>query len=249
MRLVASGVVLSGPVLVLAVLLAGYLVVVQPVVGGWSQARFERQVRTDPGARLARYRRTIGLEWCLLAIVVALVAAAPGLDLADLGVRAPRLTAGAAPFTIIGAIGLVLSGLLLALLRSRLRRGGVTVAGPPRVVALLPRTAAERGVFGWLAVTAGVCEEVLYRGFLLAVAVALAPGLTPWSAVLVGGLGFGAAHAYQGAAGVFATGVLGGCLTILYLGSGSLLLPVLFHLLVDLRALLLSAGGPRHAAS
>ncbi|HEX5493145.1 MAG TPA: CPBP family intramembrane glutamic endopeptidase [Mycobacteriales bacterium] len=245
----ASAVALSGPVLVLALIVAGYLVVVQPVVGRWSQARFERAVRDDPGARLARYRRTMRLEWCLLAVVLALVAAAPEMDLADIGVRPPGLTGGAAPFTVIGTVGLVLSAGLLSLLRSRLRRGRVAVAGPPRVVALLPRTAAERTAFGRLAVTAGVCEEVLYRGFLLAVVVALVPGLAPWGAVLVAVFGFGAAHAYQGAGGVLATGVLGGCLAILFLGSGSLLLPVLFHVLVDLRALLLSAAGPRHAAS
>ena len=32
------------------------------------------------------------------------------------------------------------------------------------VAALLPRTAAERWVFALLALTAGICEEVLYRG-------------------------------------------------------------------------------------
>jgi membrane protease YdiL (CAAX protease family) len=35
------------------------------------------------------------------------------------------------------------------------------------------------------------------------------------------------------------TGVLGGCLAVLYLGTGSLLLPVAFHALVDLRVLVL----------
>jgi hypothetical protein len=44
------------------------------------------------------------------------------------------------------------------------------------------------------------------------------------------------------------TAVLGGCLAVLYLGSASLLLPVLHHLLVDLRILVL-AGGRRPPAA
>lgn len=247
MRIVADQVTLSGATLVWALIVAGYLMVAQPIVGGWSQARFERRVNSHPGARIARYRRTLLSEWALFLVVLVVTVRAPGLDLADLGLRAPGLTGPAAPFTGVGALGLVLSGVLLVGLRRRLRRNNLDLAGPRQVVGLLPRTARERQVFGWVAVTAGVCEEVLYRGFLLAVAAGLAPGLSPWSAVLLAGLAFGVAHAYQGAGGVAVTGVLGSCLTILYLGTGSLLLPVLYHVLIDLRALVLAQAGPRHA--
>jgi membrane protease YdiL (CAAX protease family) len=50
-------------------------------------------------------------------------------------------------------------------------------------------------------------------------------------------------------AGVLTTGVLGAVLAALYLGTGSLLLPVVLHALVDLRFLLVptrllpAAGG------
>ncbi len=56
--------------------------------------------------------------------------------------------------------------------------------------------------------------------------------------VVVAAVAFGAAHAYQGAAGVLLTGVLGGVFAALYLQTGSLLLPVLLHAAVDLRFLL-----------
>jgi uncharacterized protein len=108
------------------------------------------------------------------------------------------------------------------------------------VHALIPRTAAERRGFLRVAVTAGVCEEVLYRGVLLAVAAVLLPGLGPVRLVLVAGLVFGLAHLYQGPLGILTAAVLGGCLAVLYLGSGSLLLPVLYHVLIDLRVLVLA---------
>jgi membrane protease YdiL (CAAX protease family) len=238
---VGEGAHVEGGVRVLAVLLAGYLVLGQPVVGGWSHARFRRALGTDPRALLHRYRRTMLVEWSLLAAALALVAAAPGLDRADTGVRWPRLTGGGAPYTLVGIAGLALSALLLAALRTRVDRGAAVTA-PAEVIALLPRTTRERRAFAAVAVTAGVCEEALYRGVLLGLATALAPGLAPARLALLSAVAFGLAHTYQGPLGVLTTAVLGGCLAVLYLGSASLLLPVLYHLLVDLRILVLTGG-------
>jgi membrane protease YdiL (CAAX protease family) len=231
---VAEGAELAGWARALAVLLAAHLVLGQPVVGTWSHERFRRAVAV-PGARLSRYRRTAGLEWALVAVALAVVVAAPGLDLGDVGLRWPRASA----YTLVGGVGLVLSVALLVGLRRRVDRG-VDLVAPAEVAALLPRTAAERRAFARLAVTAGICEEVLYRGVLLALAVALLPGLSAWRLVVVSGLAFAIAHTYQGVAGMLSSLVLGGSLAVLYLGSGSLLLPVLYHVLVDLRLLLLA---------
>ena len=49
---------------------------------------------------------------------------------------------------------------------------------------------------------------------------------------------FGLAHWYQGRLGVLATGAVGAVLTQLYLTTGSLLLPMVLHVLIDLRLLL-----------
>jgi membrane protease YdiL (CAAX protease family) len=244
-RPVAEGVELAGAVRLLALLLAAYLVAGQAVVGGWSQRRFRRTLGRDPRARLLRYRRTMVLEWSGVAACLLLVAAAPGLDLADIGARWPRLGGGGTPYTVVGGLGLVLSVALLVMLRRRVEQG-VEVVAPGEVVALLPRTVRERRAFAAVAVTAGVCEETLYRGVLLALAAALRPEPSPGRLVLLSALAFGLAHNYQGGTGVVVTAVLGACLTVLYLGSGSLLLPVLYHVLVDLRVLVLAADRPQH---
>lgn len=78
---------------------------------------------------------------------------------------------------------------------------------------------------------------------------AVAGGLPSAVLVLVAAVAFGLAHAYQGRAGIVLTGVLGGVMAALYLGTGSLLLPVLLHAAIDLRFLLvptraLPAGRP-----
>ena len=237
---------MTGLARILALLLAGYLVAGQPVVGAWSQRRFTGTLPADPAARMARYRRTILLEWPLAAVALLLAGLAPGLDLAGCGVGWPRLNG----YTVVGGFGLVASAALLAGLRRRVDQGTEVVA-PTEVAVLLPRTAAERRAFLALAVTAGICEETLYRGFLLALATQAAPDLAMGWLSLASALAFGLAHVYQGPAGVATSVVLGGCLAVLYLGSGSLLLPVLYHVLIDLRVLVLAVGRrrqPRHRA-
>ena len=239
MKAVAEGATLDGAVRVLALLLVGYLVLGQPAFGAWSARR--QHADRVPGARLRRYRRTTVLEWALTILALLLVATAPGLAYGDLGLRLPRASA----YTVVGAVGLVVGLGTLVGLRRKVDRGADVVA-PAEVAALLPRTVLERRWFAGVAVTAGMCEELLYRGLLLAVAVAVAPGLAPWRLVLVSALAFAVAHTYQGVVGMLTAGVLGGGFAVLFLGSGSLLLPVLLHMLIDLRLLVLAVRTPRH---
>jgi membrane protease YdiL (CAAX protease family) len=86
-----------------------------------------------------------------------------------------------------------------------------------------------------------VCEEWLYRGFFLAVVAAVVRGLPETALVAIAAAAFGLAHAYQGWTGVLTTGILGGVMALLYLQTGSLLVPVLLHAAIDLRFLLVPA--------
>src|SRR6185312_5823319 len=70
---------------------------------------------------------------------------------------------------------------------------------------LLPHTPGELRWFMALSVTAGVCEELLYRGYLTWL-VASFVGL-PASVALVA-IAFGGAHAYQGVSGIIKTGLV-----------------------------------------
>ncbi len=72
---------------------------------------------------------------------------------------------------------------------------------------LLPATGYERTVFVAVALTAGLCEEFLYRGWLLNI-IAAATG-SPWVALIVSSIVFGFAHFYQGPHGMLGAGVLG----------------------------------------
>lgn len=241
-----------GPAALSAVVVAGYLVVGEPLVGHVLHRRFEARLRSDPGARRSFYRRLLVLEWGLTVLALVIWLSSPGIDAAAVGLRWPEQWPG----PITGAVVVVV--VVLVLISTRALRGGALLEAPdaPRrrpgegrhaeppehaTLAVLPRTAAERRLFTVVGVTAGVCEEWLYRGFFLAVVAAVAGGLPDEALVVVAGVAFGLAHAYQGWAGVLTTGLLGGVLAALYLSTGSLLLPVLLHAAIDLRFLLVPA--------
>jgi len=237
-----------GPAALSAVAVAGYLVVGEPFVGHVLHRRFEGRLRTDDGARRSFYGRLLVLEWGLAALVLVVWLSAPGVDAAAVGLRWPRSWPGpvavAATVLVLGFVVVSTRALRsggLARAAAEPRRPGQGRHAEPAVhatLALLPRTTAERRLFTLVGVTAGVCEEWLYRGFLLAVVAAIGGGLPTPALVAIGALAFGLAHAYQGVAGIVTTGVLGGVMAGLYLGTGSLLLPVVLHALIDLRFLL-----------
>ena len=73
-------------------------------------------------------------------------------------------------------------------------------------------------------------EEIVFRGYLLAYFDGL---VGPTAAVLASTLMFGLGHAYQGAAGIVRTGIVGLLLAGAYVGTGNLLAPMLLHVVID----------------
>jgi membrane protease YdiL (CAAX protease family) len=229
-----------GPATLGALMVGGYLVLGEPFVGWVLHRRFESAVRTAPGARRWLYRRLLLLEWGLVVLVVAVSLVAPRVGWAELGLRWPdRVSVATA---IVVAVILLVSVVSVRALRGgALREAGTESAALRSVGSLLPRTDPERRLFGAVALTAGIAEEVVYRGFGIAVLAALAPSLPWWGLIAAAGVAFGLAHAYQGPAGIATTGLLGAVLAVVYLDTGSLLVPVLLHCLIDLRFLAVSA--------
>ena len=106
-----------------------------------------------------------------------------------------------------------------------------------RMMWFLPATASERAWFAAVSVTAGICEEVLFRGFLLHYLLVVPWRLSLTAALLVAAVIFGFQHLYQGAVGSVVSGVVGFLLSLLFLVTGNLLAPMVLHALLDLRML------------
>src|SRR5262245_16860376 len=114
--------------------------------------------------KLRLYGTIVVMEWALVAATVA-VAHRHGLGLRDLGetLGNPRLTLSV---TSLGLLGLlVLTGFNLR----QIRRAGreELAATVERARKFLPVGSAQIVAFALVSLTAGVCEEILYRGWLV----------------------------------------------------------------------------------
>jgi membrane protease YdiL (CAAX protease family) len=188
--------------------------------------------------RLALYASTIAFQWLAVA-VVAWRSWAHGFTAAQLGLtihdRTRILVA-----SIVGA------ATIAALQWLNLRRvGRIPVAARGSVQALaeriLPQSTVELFPYLALAITAGLCEEFLYRGFAMAVLAHI--GLTAWAVVLLSSVLFGLAHSYQGRAGIVMTLLVGLLLGTSRMAYGSLVPAIFWHSAVDVVA---GTAGPRY---
>ena len=162
------------------------------------------------------------LVWWLLA----------GRDLASLGLAAPRWTWPAA--------GAALALIVWLAADTARQTAPSRISGTRKRWRIqnpyIPVSGAEFRSYAVLAVSAGIGEEIAYRGFMIAVLHAwLGPG---WegAALAVGlpALFFGAAHASQGWRGV--VGAAGGALAwgFMVIETGSVWPGIVFHVLWDL---------------
>lgn len=191
---------------------------------------------SEAGDRTALYA-SAGLSLALIAGVAWAVAAWADLEAAALGWRAGPAATGLAWGAGITAAGLASVGAATKVMQA------LGLRESRAVLFLLPRDRGERWAFLALALAAGVCEEYVFRGFLLHVVEAWT-GDTG-AAVLVTSVSFGLAHGYQRAAGVVRATLLGGLLAAPVVATGSLFPAVAAHFWINA---LIGLGGWRWVA-
>ena len=189
---------------------------------------FRRRSEADPGrARMRLWSSWMVMLWTLVAagVVVWMIEARPW---GSLGLVTPR------GWRLWGAVGLVLALAMtygrsvLRIARSK-RRKRIKLANP-YVERLAPHTRLELAWWMALSLSAGCCEEFIFRGYLI---FAFRPMLGLSCAAALSVVVFAVAHAYQGTKGILATGIVGGLLTLVVLISGSLLPAMALHALID----------------
>lgn len=204
--------------------------VLAPALGIIRARSLVRAVEHGRGsARRRAYLETIIMQWTMLAMVVCVWA----------WYDRPWVALGIGPAAGIAfwvTAGLVLVGAgFFAVELTRVRRDETARrevrAQVARIVAILPRTASERSVFLALGLTAGVCEELFYRGYMLWWGEAI--GLPIWATVALAAALFSFGHLYQGfdnAMRIFSLGVVFGAIAWL---TGSIWIPIAAHALID----------------
>lgn len=206
------------------------LFVVYPIYSSvWSRNQLRKIAAGEVADRIALYRETLLIEWlaCGTLILTWHLLERP---FEDLGMVQPG---GYEFFVGIGLV-LVLLGFLAHALRSVRRMSAArrekNVAALGDLVNWLPHNRREYRYFAFVSVTAGIVEELVYRGFVIWYLSLFMPLA---AAIVASSVLFGLGHAYQGVGGVVRTGLAGLILGVYYVFTGSIWLPMLAHALAD----------------
>jgi len=188
--------------------------------------------------KLVLYGATMAAQWAITALV-AWRALARGLS---------AVTLGLADY---GGVSTLLASLALAAFIGclhwlNLRRVGKSAGQATQRMRLLARrilpvNSVELLSYCALAVTAGVCEEFLYRGFAMGALSRV--GFPAWAVVILAAVLFGLAHVYQGRSGILGTFVMGILFGVVRLAYDTLVPVIMIHTAVDLVA---GIAGPRY---
>ena len=204
--------------------------IAHPVLGYLSFRRLLARIdRGHEPDRPAIYLQSMAVLWLLLAAGLGLWfgTGRPPAGLGLVLVGSPFLAAGV--LVTLACAGLLLAQVCAAsLAESRVLERYRSGFG--RMRALVPHDVRELRFFYALSFTAGVVEEILWRGYLIGY---LAVFMPLWLASIVATVAFGLAHAYQGLEALPRITLVGALFTLLYVATGSLLLPIVLHTTLD----------------
>jgi membrane protease YdiL (CAAX protease family) len=184
-----------------------------------------------PGVRPRAYLVGILGQWIPLGLMLALWASRgrPWIGL-GLGIGSPlRLGIGLAlAVAVIGLLWLQSRAIAARPERYDLVLRQITSARP-----LVPHTPGELRGFQLLSITAGICEEVMYRGYIWWY---LAVWTGPLAGAVISAVLFGAGHLYLDRKSAVKAGAVGAVMAAIVAGCGSLWPAMILHAAIDINS-------------
>lgn len=157
----------------------------------WGTIRAARAQAGLGPSRPAMYLRTFFFELLFLGIVLI------GVKLRHASLESVLGQRWKSAGQVFLDLGLGIALLFLSLLLGAILGGHQGSEGSNQAIQyLLPQTSLEMGLWVLVSITAGVCEEAIYRGYLQRQLGALTRNA--WVGIVLSAAAFGGAHLYQG---------------------------------------------------
>ncbi len=219
-----------------------FFLLYEPIGGVIGHRKFMRAAQLDPQARIGYYRRLI-LEIAAPSAAILLLLCLGWFSLSDVGVALPGFGGEINRWVAYGVLFvsgvyavLIVQQIVMARVSQSFRDKLCRIELPEDIACMMPRSPREKRLWTWVSLTAGLFEELLYRGFLFFLVRSLVPAINVYLCLAIMGAVFGLGHAYQGVSGALKTGLYGVMLAALYAVTGSILPGILLHFLNDFTA-------------
>lgn len=205
--------------------------VIFPLYALATAKKTQTYIQANPDLLIQTYKSIYVMQWAMcLPVLVMLGLKAGGLASIGIGFLTD-------PLSIAGLIATVVVG---AQLIKRLPHPEKRLIKAKKrfkeVIYILPKNKAEHKWSLGLSITAGVCEEVLFRGLFYEL---LLEHTTAIYAIIIVNIFFGLGHAGTKLKNMLSTMGLGLLWSTIYYFTGSLWVPIAMHILVDIYSLTL----------
>lgn len=229
--------------IVLLLLLLAYQIVVAVLDAREMRTLLKTEITEK--VRIDWYRSAIIWGWAPV-VGIALFVALSSMSWHEMGIRAVTMSSTTwlnvnallfAAFMSLLKLGQIVLFLCSSSFREKLANAIAQQPTEQAVTALVtPHSLKEKVWWFFCSVTAGIGEEIVFRGCLMYLLSSIFPGLPVAVIAVVAAVLFGLFHCYQGLLGIIGTGVMGLMFVLLYLATNSLLPGIVLHFLIDFAA-------------
>ncbi|MCB0663508.1 MAG: CPBP family intramembrane metalloprotease, partial [Saprospiraceae bacterium] len=195
---------------------------------------FEVEEPLTTQEKFSIYKANSFSQWFISAILVGIWFLS-GKNFYDLGFRWPQVEDPMAVWLLSGTF--LMAYLFDAWWQLRNKAARIKqVKEWSKYTPFLPTTGKQMAGFLMVVITAAICEEILFRGFLIHYLFQLLDhSLTStFIAVLLPSIIFASSHMYQGWQAVAKIAILATVFSTLLILTGSLIIPIILHFLVNL---------------
>ncbi len=226
--------------LLIFILLLVILLIIYPVSGirGIKELR-RKYAEGQAYSRISFYRSSMFASWLVVFLILLLIPIS-GVSLDDLGLKwSAPWNSTLSGWIIYPGIALYIFHLLqnlyyIRIFRSQSEKSKKLAGGIAEDFKFfLPITAKEKQVWNYLSLSAGITEEIIYRGYMFFALAVIFPSLHLVYILLISTLIFGVGHLYLGKE-VLKSTFLGLLFGIYYIVFDSLLPVMLIHTVQDL---------------
>ncbi len=207
-----------------------FLLLIYPAQSLLAGEDFTRELEhINQGVLLVMLVATIVVQWGIF-LLLYLTAYREGTGLRGLGFVRVKGVDFLWAIAFLLAANLILSGLAWLLAQ-------IGLPMPGELVFLIPVDPVGKVVWVMVSVTAGVCEETAFRGYLMT-RLRIIGNLRSWAIpIILSSVAFGACHAYQGWPGFIVISVYGALFALLYIRTKRIWPVIIAHSLQDFSAL------------
>ncbi len=206
------------------ILLAGFIGIIYPLYFVLTYKKTNDSIKQDDRFRLIDYKKTLVLFWGLTILILVnfFITKTPQLNF----------------YPNFGTISIILSILVIALSIIQYRFSNVrdetlnTAKDKTKdIYFYLPKSKGEFNWFILLSISAGICEEIIFRLFLFEF---LHEHINVWIAFVLTNIIFALTHIGSGKQNIINVFILGLLFSAIYYFSGNIWIAVFLHIAIDI---------------